>query len=97
MTDTPISILQRAGDLGLKLGVRPGDKLTVQPVERCPTDFVETLREHKRDLLTMLQWPFVMKASPATVSRLAKKAIDAGKIIKVKREYLLAEGEKMKK
>jgi putative DNA primase/helicase len=38
-----------------------------------------------------------MKASPATVSRLAKKAIDAGKIIKVKREYMLAEGEKAKK
>ena len=38
-----------------------------------------------------------MKASPATVSRLAKKAIDAGKIIKVKREYMLAEGEKIKK
>ena len=38
-----------------------------------------------------------MKTSPATVSRLAKKAIDAGKIIKVKREYMLAEGEKMQK
>jgi hypothetical protein len=38
-----------------------------------------------------------MKASPATVSRLAKKAIDAGKVIKVKREYMLAEGEKAKK
>src|SRR4030095_3199098 len=37
-----------------------------------------------------------MKASPATVSRLAKKAIDAGKIIKVNREYMLAEGEKAK-
>jgi len=38
-----------------------------------------------------------MKASPATVSRLAKKAIDAGKIIKVNREYMLAEAEKAKK
>jgi hypothetical protein len=38
-----------------------------------------------------------MKASPATVSRLGKKAIDAGKIIKVKREYMLAEGEKAKR
>jgi hypothetical protein len=38
-----------------------------------------------------------MKTSPATVSRLAKKAIDAGKIIKVKREYMLAEGEKLQK
>jgi len=38
-----------------------------------------------------------MKTSPATVSRLAKKAIDAGKIIKVRREYMLAEGEKLQK
>jgi AAA domain-containing protein len=38
-----------------------------------------------------------MKTSPATVSRLAKKAIDAGKIIKRSREYFLAEGEKADK
>ena len=35
-----------------------------------------------------------MKVSPATISRLAKKGIDAGKIEKVGREYVLAEGEK---
>jgi AAA domain-containing protein len=38
-----------------------------------------------------------MKTSPATVSRLAKKAIDAGKIIKRSREYFLAEGQKADK
>jgi hypothetical protein len=38
-----------------------------------------------------------MKTSPATVSRLAKRAIDAGKIIKKSREYFLAEGEKSDK
>jgi hypothetical protein len=38
-----------------------------------------------------------MKVSPATVSRLAKKAIDAGKIIKKSREYFLAEGQKTDK
>jgi putative DNA primase/helicase len=38
-----------------------------------------------------------MKTSPATVSRLAKRAIDAGKIIKRSREYFLAEGEKFDK
>ena len=65
MTDTPIFILQKAADLGLRLGVRPGDKLTVQPIERCPTDFVERLREHKMDLLIILQWPFVMAYSAA--------------------------------
>jgi AAA domain len=35
-----------------------------------------------------------MKVSSATVSRLAKRAIDAGRIKKVNREYLLVEGEK---
>jgi Cu/Ag efflux protein CusF len=35
-----------------------------------------------------------MKTSPATISRLAKRAIDAGKIIKKSREYFLAEGKK---
>jgi hypothetical protein len=38
-----------------------------------------------------------MKTSPATISRLAKRAIDAGKIIKKSREYFLAEGEKADK
>ena len=35
-----------------------------------------------------------MKVSPATVSRFAKRAIDAGWLRNVKREYVLAEGEK---
>ena len=55
-----IQVFQKAADLGLKLGVRPGNKLTVQPIERCPPDLMETLRAHKFDLLTMLSWPFVM-------------------------------------
>jgi AAA domain len=38
-----------------------------------------------------------MKTSPATISRLAKRAMDAGKIIKKSREYFLAEGEKFDK
>jgi DNA primase (bacterial type) len=38
-----------------------------------------------------------MKTSPATISRLAKRALDAGKIIKKSREYFLAEGEKFDK
>jgi len=62
---TPIQVFQKAAELGLKLGVRPGNKLTVQPIERCPADFVETLREHKGHLVIMLQWPFVMAYSAA--------------------------------
>jgi putative DNA primase/helicase len=38
-----------------------------------------------------------MKTSPATISRLAKKAIEAGKIIKKSREYFLVEGQKADK
>jgi putative DNA primase/helicase len=38
-----------------------------------------------------------MKTSPATISRLAKRAIDTGKIIKKSREYFLAEGQKIDK
>jgi hypothetical protein len=60
MTNSTISILQNAADLGLNLGIRAGDKLTVQPSERCPRDFVETLRAHKRRLLDLLQLPFCM-------------------------------------
>ena len=62
---TPIEVFCRAAELGLNLGVRPGNKLTVQPIEACPHDFVETLRESKPWLLVMLQWPFVMVHSKA--------------------------------
>ena len=62
---TPIEVFCRAAELGLKLGVRPGNKLTVQPIEACPPDFLETLRESKGWLLVMLQWPFVMVRSKA--------------------------------
>jgi AAA domain/DnaB-like helicase N terminal domain len=38
-----------------------------------------------------------MKTSPASISRLAKRALDAGKIIKKSREYFLTEGQKTDK
>jgi hypothetical protein len=57
---TPIEVFCRAAELGLKLGVRPGNKLTVQPIEACPKDFLETLRAHKWYLLCILSWPFCM-------------------------------------
>jgi hypothetical protein len=58
-----IQVFQKATELGLRLGVRPGDKLTVQPAERCPTEFWDVLRAHKPDLLVLLQLPFVMAYS----------------------------------
>jgi hypothetical protein len=60
MTPTPISLLQRAAELGLKLGSKAGDTLTVQPGERCPRDFAATLKAHKWLLLHLLRLPFVM-------------------------------------
>jgi hypothetical protein len=51
---TPIQALQKAADLGLKLGSRFGDTLTFTPARRCPKDFAETLRAHKPYLLVML-------------------------------------------
>jgi hypothetical protein len=65
MTATPIAVFQEAAKRGLILGIRPPDKLTVQPAERCPPDFANTLRAYKRHLLTMLSWPFVMVYSQA--------------------------------
>jgi hypothetical protein len=63
MTETPIALLQKAADLGLKLGTKPGDTLTVQPAERCPPDFARTLKTHKWALLPLLQLPFIMAFS----------------------------------
>lgn len=63
---SPIEILCRASEFGLTLGVNPSNnKLTVDPVERCPKEFLETLREAKPWLLVMLRWPFVMVHSKA--------------------------------
>jgi hypothetical protein len=55
MTTTPVEILMEAARMGLKLGIRPGDKITFEPVERCPPDFVEVLRDHKAQLLDLLR------------------------------------------
>jgi hypothetical protein len=60
MTDTPIYIFQKAADLGLKLGAKSPDTLTVEPAERCPKDFVPILKAHKPALLALLKLPFVM-------------------------------------
>jgi hypothetical protein len=58
-------VLERAAELGLKLGIEPPDTLTVQPVDRCPADFADTLRAYKRHLLGVLSLPFVMMYSKA--------------------------------
>jgi hypothetical protein len=65
MNDTPVSILQKAGDLGLKLGLKPPETLTVDAAKPCPKDFADTLKAYKPQLLTLLRLPFVMLYSKA--------------------------------
>jgi hypothetical protein len=60
MTLTPIALLQKAADLGLKLGSEGRHTLTVEPARRCPRAFADTLKDHKWLLLDLLQLPFVM-------------------------------------
>ena len=60
MTDTTISILQKAADLGLKLGVKASDTLTVNASRAWPKEFAITLQAHKPQLLDRLRLPFVM-------------------------------------
>jgi hypothetical protein len=62
---TPISVLEQAAELGLKLGVEPCDTLTVRPASRCHSDFADLLRAHKWHLLVLLQLGFIMLDSEA--------------------------------
>jgi hypothetical protein len=60
MTDTPISVLQKAANLGLQLGLKPPDTLTVESAKPWPRHFADTLRDYKPRLLGILKLPFVM-------------------------------------
>jgi hypothetical protein len=53
---TPAELCRRAVGLGLTLRAM-GDKLTVQPGNRCPPDFADELRQHKAELLQWLASP----------------------------------------
>jgi len=65
VTPTVIALLQKAADLGLKLGSEGRHTLTVEPARRCPPAFADTLKDHKWLLLDLLQLPFVMVFSEA--------------------------------
>ena len=65
MTPTAIGLLQKATDLGLKLGSEGRHTLTVEPAERCSRAFADTLKDHKWHLLALLTLPFVMVHSKA--------------------------------
>ena len=60
MTLSTIQVLEKAADSDLKLAIAPPDRLTFQPLEKCPPDFVETLRVYKVRLLNLIRLPFVM-------------------------------------
>ena len=68
MIDTPISILEQAADLGLRLAFIPPDTLDVKAPSLWPQSFADTLRENKPELIELLRLPFVM-VSPRHSSR----------------------------
>jgi hypothetical protein len=51
---TAQTLINRATELGLRLEPR-GDKLAVIPAQRCPADFADVLRQHKGELLNLLE------------------------------------------
>jgi hypothetical protein len=59
-TPTSIPILAEAAELGLKLGIKPPDTLTVEPARLCSPEFATVLKAHKSALLALLRLPFVM-------------------------------------
>jgi hypothetical protein len=63
MSDTPIAILRKAADFGLRLSFIPPDALDVKASGPWPKDFADTLRTHKVQLLALLRLPFVMVES----------------------------------
>jgi hypothetical protein len=65
MTPPPIALLQKAAELGIKLSSEGCHTLTVEPAERCPRAFADTLKDHKWLLLDLLRLPFVKAHSEA--------------------------------
>jgi len=51
---TPPELCHEAARRGLRLEPR-GDKLAVIPASRCPPEFADTLRQHKQEILSLLE------------------------------------------
>ena len=51
---TAQSLCFEATQRGLRLESR-GDKLAVIPASRCPPEFADTLRQHKQEILSLLE------------------------------------------
>jgi hypothetical protein len=63
VTVATVEAFEKAAELGLKLGLKEPDKLTFEPVSRCPREFIEVLKLHKQNLIALLRMPFVMVRS----------------------------------
>lgn len=51
---SPSQLFDQAAELGLRLE-RRGNMLAVTPAKRCPPEFASVLRQHKRELLDLLE------------------------------------------
>jgi hypothetical protein len=51
---TAMELYRETAHRGLRLEPR-GDKLAVIPASRCPPEFADTLRQHKGELLSLLE------------------------------------------
>ena len=58
-----VPLLEKAAELGLKLGSEGRDTLTVEPAERCPTELADKLRLYKWHLLILLKLDWLMAYS----------------------------------
>lgn len=52
---TALDLYREATRRGLQLEPRDGGKLAVMPASHCPSDFADVLRQHKRELLDLLE------------------------------------------
>jgi hypothetical protein len=60
---TTIEVLEKADELGLKLGFEPPFTLTFEPIDSCSPDFIGVLSLHKPQLLALLRLPLVVAYS----------------------------------
>ncbi len=61
---TNVALLDQAIGHGLMIRTT-GESLIVQPASRCPPEFAEALRQHKRQLLALLRHDFLFVHSAA--------------------------------
>jgi hypothetical protein len=68
MTLSTIQVLEKAADIGLKLAIGEPDRLTFQPIEKCPLDFVDAEDLQGAPLTARLPFVMVFSETPARPS-----------------------------